>query len=125
LDLLLDTQIFFWIATETERVPRRARQLIEEASRVYVSAATIWELTIKIGLGKLRGDPLRLADAIAESDFLELPITARHGAAVRRLVSHHKDPFDRLLVTQAVEEGLDLLTSDELLALYSDRVIVV
>jgi PIN domain nuclease of toxin-antitoxin system len=125
MDLLLDTQIYFWTLKETHRVPKRANRLIEDASRVYVSAASIWEMTIKSGLGKLDGEPREFEEAIEQSGFHALAVTARHAASVHRLGLHHKDPFDRLLVAQAIAEGLQLVTADELLGLYSDQVIVV
>jgi len=123
--MLLDTQIFFWTIMENHRLPARARKLMMEADQIYVSAATIWEMAIKIGLGKLDGDPRYLAEAITASNFLELSVTAKHGVAVHSLEMHHKDPFDRLLVAQALAEGLQLLTSDALLARYSKQIILV
>jgi len=123
--LLLDTHLYLWVANQPGRLPARARRLMLDASEVYVSAASIWELAIKIGLGKLEGDPEKLARAVAESQFHDLAITTQHAAAVRALPLHHKDPFDRLLVAQANAERLQLLTVDELLGLYSDQVIVV
>ena len=125
MKLLLDTQLFLWSLKEVTRVPPRATTLMQAAQTVYVSAASIWEITIKIGAGKLDGDPVRIADMIAASNFQELAVSARHGIGVRALPFHHKDPFDRLLVAQAIAEGLQLLTTDELLGLYSDQVIVV
>jgi PIN domain nuclease of toxin-antitoxin system len=121
--LLLDTQVFVWITQDSPRLSKAAKALILEASEVYVSAASIWEIAIKAKLGKIDADPQRMAQAITESGFSELPITAQHAAGVERLPEHHKDPFDRLLVAQALAEPLRLVSSDSQLAKYSDLVI--
>ena len=120
--LLLDTHIFLWTVSDDPRLRRAARHLIEKADEVYVSAVSIWEVAIKVRLGKLEADPVRLVDVIADSGFIELPVTARHGAVVAGLPLHHHDPFDRLLVAQAISEPMYLLTADELLPPYSDLV---
>ena len=73
-----------------------------DATEVYVSAASIWEIAIKSGLGKIKADPRRLAQAIEASGFIELPVTARHAAGVALLPEHHRDPFARLLIAQAL-----------------------
>ena len=87
-----------------------------------VSAASIWEIAIKSRLGKIEGDPLAMADAIERSGFSELAVSARHAATVARLPLHHADPFDRLLVAQAISEPLILLTADSMLTRYSELV---
>ena len=120
--LLLDTHIFLWTVADDARLHRNARHLIEQADEVFVSAVSIWEIAIKVRLGKLNADPARLVDAIADSGFMELPVTARHGAVVAGLPLHHNDPFDRLLVAQAISEPMYLLTADALLPPYSDLV---
>ena len=102
-----------------------SRDLMVAADAVYVSAASIWEIAIKSSLGKIEGDPVELAAAIAASGFHELPVTAQHGALVARLPMHHSDPFDRLLVAQAISEPLKLLTSDARLSPYSELVTLV
>ena len=121
--LLLDTQVFVWSVQDSDRLSSQARDLIEEATEVFISAATIWEIAIKAGLGKIKADPQALAQAIGASGFKELLVSARHAAAVERLPDHHRDPFDRLLVAQALTEPLRLLTTDRKLADYSDLVI--
>jgi len=123
--LLLDTQIYLWILDDSPRLNQRARDLILTADEVLISAATIWEAVIKGALGKLRVEPTLLVEEIARSGFVELPITARHTAAVSTLPMHHKDPFDRLLVAQALTEPARLLTSDTTLAAYSELVEIV
>ena len=102
-----------------------ARRLIESADEVYVSAASIWEIAIKARLGRIDADPHELAAAIEPSGFLELPVRAAHAAGVRQLALHHRDPFDHLLIAQALSEPLRLLTADALLTQYSDLVLVV
>ena len=99
--------------------------MISDASEVHVSAASIWEIAIKAGLGKIQADPKRVAEAIEQSGFSELPITAQHAAGVQQLPDHHRDPFDRLLVAQALAEPLRLVSSDSQLAKYTDLVILV
>ena len=121
--LLLDTQVFVWVIQDSERLSQAAREAILGASEVYVSAASIWEIAIKARLGKIDADPGRMIQAIAESGFAPLPITAVHAAFVAQLPDHHKDPFDRLLVAQAWTEPLRLLSSDPLVAQYTNLVI--
>lgn len=123
--LLLDTHIFLWAATGSRRLKAPAKRLIESADAVYVSAASIWEVAIKARLGKIEADADDLLEAIESSGFIELPISAAHAAGVAQLEPHHQDPFDRLLVAQARAEPLRLLTADEMLAPYSDLVILV
>jgi PIN domain nuclease of toxin-antitoxin system len=123
--LLLDTHIFIWAVADSRRLTAAARQQMLAANEVYVSAASIWEIAIKARLGKITGDPERLAMAIEDSGFIELPVTARHSARVAQLPLHHHDPFDRLLVAQSLSEPLLLLTADEALASYGELVKVV
>ena len=120
--LLLDTHVFLWTVTDDPRLTTDARRLIVDADEVYVSAASIWEAAIKAGLGKIRGDMTQLANAIGGSGFVELPVTALHAAFVVELPHYHRDPFDRLLIAQALTEPLVLLTSDAKLPQYSDIV---
>lgn len=120
--VLLDTHVFLWAVGGSRRLGAPARRRIARAERAYVSAASLWEIAIKAGLGKLDADPEALADAIEASGFAELPVTARHAAAVAALPALHGDPFDRLLVAQARTEPLILLTADERVAAYGDLV---
>jgi PIN domain nuclease of toxin-antitoxin system len=120
--LLLDTHVFLWVVTDSSNLSGDARRTIAEADEVYVSAASIWEAAVKTGLGGIRGDVRELAGAIGDSGLVELPVTAIHAALVSELPHHHRDPFDRLLVAQALTEPLVLLTADAKLAQYSDLV---
>ena len=120
--LLLDTQIYLWYLADSPKLSKKARAAIGEADEVFVSAASIWEATIKVGIGRLRAAPADLVAGIAASGFVELPVSAKHGAAVATLPMHLRDPFDRLLIAQAVNEPTRLLTADGLLKRYSDLV---
>lgn len=93
------------------------------ADAVFVSAASIWEISIKSGLGKLDTDVNELVARMEEAGFRELPVTALHAAAVRDLPDIHRDPFDRILVAQAMTEPLRLLSDDDNVAKYTDLVI--
>ena len=123
--LLLDTHVFLWAVAGSSSLKPAIRRLIESADQVYVSAASIWEVAIKSRLGKIDADPEALVDAIAGSGFIELPVTAAHAAGVAALPPLHNDPFDRILLAQALAEPLRLLTADTALARYSDVVMTV
>ena len=99
--------------------------MMEAAEQIYVSAASIWEIAIKARLGKIEASAVDLVDAIEASGFLELPVRALHAVRVADLPLHHTDPFDRLLVSQAMAEPLRLLTVDTVLCQYSDLVTLV
>jgi PIN domain nuclease of toxin-antitoxin system len=121
--LLLDTNIFLWLATDSPRLKADARGLIQDASAVYVSSATIWETAIKARIGKIAADPDDLLQEIEKCGFKELLVSGRHAAVVSWLPLLHNDPFDRLLIAQAISEQLRLLTSDAQLRAYSELVI--
>ncbi len=121
MNLLLDTQIFLWCVDDDPKLSRSAWSIIETAERVYVSSASIWEATIKFQLGTLRIEPDRLIGAVAASGFLELAVELRHALAVRGL-PNLRDPFDQLLLAQAISEPLYLLTADAQLEPYSPLV---
>lgn len=123
--ILLDTHILLWIVDNDPRLTPKTRKLIQQAERVFVSAATIWETAIKVRLGKLHADPDEVIEEIEFNGFEELPVYARHAKEVAKLTLHHNDPFDRLLVAQAKTEMLHLLTADPHLAAYTDLVITV
>jgi PIN domain nuclease of toxin-antitoxin system len=122
--LLLDTHIFLWCLSDAPQLKPATRRLIESAREVHVSAASIWEIAIKVRLGKLAADPAEIAEAIEASGFIELPVRAVHAKGVADLPPHHGDPFDRLLVAQAIAEPLRLLTADSALPPYSDLVLL-
>jgi len=121
LRLLLDTHLLLWSMEGSRKISRKTLAELER-SEVHVSAASLWEVSIKAGLGKLRVDPDELLDAIDKAGFLVLPIDGSHAARVYSLGDHHGDPFDRLLVAQADVERMCLLTSDQRLLAYGPMV---
>jgi len=121
MKLLLDTHLLLWAAATPERLSATARQLIEAPqSQLLFSAASIWEVAIKTGLGRadFQVNPNVLRRGLVEHGYVELPVSAIHAAAVANLPGVHKDPFDRLLVAQAQTEGVALLTNDPVVAAY-------
>jgi len=126
--LLLDTHLLLWAVASSKRLPPEARELLEDgANEAYYSAASIWEIAIKISLDRkdFRIDLDALLSALPEMQLVELPITAVHAAGVTRLPRIHRDPFDRMLVAQSIAEPLTLLTNDAALGKYGERVRVV
>ena len=125
--LLLDTQIFLWSLDRTQRIPRATREAIGDRENVvFVSAAVIWEIALKSSLGRLEipsSDLRRLPGLIDVAGFDELPVLARHAAGVHALPLHHQDPFDRLLIAQALDEGLTLVTVDPAMRAYGVTVL--
>lgn len=126
--LLLDTHLLLWAAANSKRLPRTARELLEdETNEVYYSAASIWEIAIKSSLGRkdFRVDLASLQSVLPDMDFIELPVTAAHAAGITRLPLIHRDPFDRLLIAQSIAEPLTLLTNDSVLGRYRGGVRIV
>ncbi len=123
--VLLDTHILLWSLNDDPRLSSKALRLIENAADVYVSAATFWEMAIKVSMGKLDVDLDEIRDHCLESGFIQLPITSEHAIAVKELEPHHKEPFDRLIVATAISEPMKLLTSDPQVAHYSPLAILV
>ena len=113
--LLLDSQAALWLLDDNPRLGPRARQTTTSATAVHVSAATVWELTIKTMLGKL-SVPAALGQTLTAQGLALLSITAEHAEGIREFpeLTQH-DPFDRLLVAQASQAGLQLLTADRVL----------
>ena len=119
--LLLDTHLLLWALSGPSRLSPAARKQIRNAE-VYVSAASIWEISIKSALGKLKADPAVVLAAIEPTGFSMLPITGQHAAKVAELPPLHRDPFDRMLVAQASVEPMILFTNDDVLAAYGSFV---
>jgi PIN domain nuclease of toxin-antitoxin system len=125
--VLLDTHIALWAVLDSPRLSARARTLIlAPENSLFVSAASVWEVSIKhrVSPKKMPVSGSQALTLFRRSRYYLLAISAEHAAAVDALPNHHTDPFDRLLVAQALQEPLRLLTSDEMLARYSDTVIV-
>jgi PIN domain nuclease of toxin-antitoxin system len=124
LNLLLDTHILLWWLSGSRRLHAAARKTIADSARAYVSAATVWEIAIKIALGKLefRGD---MVEQLAANNLLPLVVTVPHALVAGALPAHHGDPFDRMLVAQAKIESLTLMTQDVRLREYDVPVLVV
>jgi PIN domain nuclease of toxin-antitoxin system len=119
--LLLDTQLLLWAAGQPERLPVAARELIvDPANELLFSAASLWEVAIKSGLGRadFRAEARLLRNGLLRNGYRELAVTGEHAVAVVDLPPIHKDPFDRLLVVQAAVEGVVLLTADPVVARY-------
>ena len=119
---MLDTHIYLWWLTDSRYLSKKAKNWIKEADEVYISSASIWEAGIKIRLGKLDADLNELVEAIETEGFIQLPITFKHAQAVSDLIDHHKDPFDRMLIAQALCEPLRFLTADKNLKEYSELI---
>jgi PIN domain nuclease of toxin-antitoxin system len=120
--LLLDSHVFLWWKAADPRLSPAMVRAITEAAEVYVSAATAWELGLKVSLGKLRL-PESVEDGIAAAGLTELPVHFRHTREAVLLPPHHHDPFDRMLVAQARCEGLTLMTHDDKITRYEVAVL--
>jgi PIN domain nuclease of toxin-antitoxin system len=125
--LLLDTHTFLWWVTDGDRLSDRAGAAIADGSNeVFFSAASAWEIAIKAGLGriKLPDDAWSFTpDQLERNAFQPLPVHVSHAVAVIALPDHHRDPFDRMLVAQAMTEGLTLVSSDDQLTRYPISVV--
>lgn len=116
--LLVDSHVLLWWLQADPRLASTAAEAMADGDNaLHLSAASLWELSIKQSIGKLRVD-VDLRSHATEQGFTELPVTGAHAAAIRDLPFHHKDPFDRMLVAQAAVEGLTLVTADDALAAY-------
>jgi PIN domain nuclease of toxin-antitoxin system len=125
---LLDTQLLLWTAQGSSRLSSKARKLIEaDDNTLFFSAASLWEIAIKAGLGRedFVVDAGELRRGLLDNGYRELPVTGAHAVAVIGLPGRHKDPFDRMLLTQAMHEGLVLATADAVLAGYDGPIVEV
>lgn len=121
MKLLLDTHLLLWAAGAPERLSETARMLLTAPeNELFFSAASLWEVALKRGLGRndFQVDPRVLRRSLLDNGYQELPVTSEHAVSVDQLPPVHKDPFDRLLVAQAAVEGIILLTSDAQVARY-------
>jgi PIN domain nuclease of toxin-antitoxin system len=127
VNVLLDTNALLWWLADSDRLGQPARAVLADPSNtVYVSAASAWEIAIKVGLGRLEA-PRHVAgwlpDALTANRFTPLPITIKHALGVEELPPYHADPFDRLIISQAIAEDLRVVTGDRQLGLYDIRMI--
>lgn len=128
MKLLLDTHILLWSAGQPDKLSDEARTLLLDTSNVlYFSAASIWEIVIKRGLGRddFKVDPLRLLKQLVINGYEEVAVSSDHALAVEVLPPLHKDPFDRILIAQARAEGMLLLTADSQVSHYGDGIVAV
>ncbi|MCP5451616.1 MAG: type II toxin-antitoxin system VapC family toxin [Gammaproteobacteria bacterium] len=128
MNVLLDTHVALWAITDSPQLSLKARDiLLASRTHLWVSTVSLWEIAIKHGLG--RGTmPVSGEEALGyfrQAGYGILPIEPEHAVAVEQLASHHQDPFDRLLVAQALTEPMRLLTHDEQVASYSDTIILI
>jgi PIN domain nuclease of toxin-antitoxin system len=121
MTLLLDSQILLWAAGEPERLSASTRRMLSnQKNTLLFSAASLWEIAIKSGLGRkdFEVDARELRRRLLANGYIELPLTSEHAVSIDSLPSLHKDPFDRILLAQAVIEGVTLLTADTQLTKY-------
>ena len=124
MKLLLDTHIYLWARQSPDRLGALQRDAIADpANDVFVSAIVVAELSIKASLGKINGVEPFLADPTAGGSYDELPFATTHAAMLRELPFHHRDPFDRMLIAQAIGEQATLVTADQAIRQYAVRVL--
>ena len=116
MSLLLDTHTLFWWVTDNSNLSEKASLAIADSSQqCFISAATVYEMTNKVRLGKFEAASEvveRLDEILADNNFFPLPVSLQHAAVAGKLVSHHRDPFDRMLAAQAIVNGLRLVSAD-------------
>ena len=124
MKLLLDTHAFLFWTTDDPRLPAAARKAISDPrSLVFLSAASVWEIGIKRAKGRLRTSFGNVMEEAARHHFVELPMNAAHAECAAALPSHHDDPFDRMLIAQALVEGLMLVSGDAVVPRYDARLL--
>ena len=125
MKLLLDTHLLLWAAGQPERLsPAARKQISDPNNELLFSAASIWEISIKKSLGRsdFRVEPRLLRRGLLDNGYAELPITSQHAVNIESLEPIHRDPFDRMLISQALVEGVTLLTTDAQVARYKGPV---
>ena len=120
--LLLDTNVLLWTLAGSPKVQPVSQLILAPESEVFVSTASLWEIAIKTRIGKLTADLTEIRQAVAASGLLELSIHGEHVETIATLPMHHKDPFDRMIVAQAITEPMRLLSGDRQLAVYTELV---
>ncbi len=122
--LLLDTNIVIRLRQDARRIDSKTRRIITAATAVYVSSASIWEIAVKVSARKLEIDIAGLEAGLLEAGIKPLPLTWSHAVRACDIAAAHADPFDRLLLAQAICEPLHLLTADEQLAQYGRELVI-
>jgi PIN domain nuclease of toxin-antitoxin system len=125
MKLLIDTHLLLWAAAMPEKLPKKARILMEaQENMLFFSAASIWEVVIKNSLGRsdFKADARLLRRGLLDNGYNELPVSSEHAVAIESLPDLHKDPFDRVLIAQAQVEGILLLTCDAVVAAYPGQI---
>ena len=120
--LLLDTHVVLWWLLDDVRLSDETKALIDEEPDVYLSAASVWEIAIKQAVGKLK-EPAGLPERLRDSEFNDLPIRTEHAIVAGRLPLIHRDPFDRILIAQSLEENIPVITADRIFSRYSVELI--
>lgn len=123
MNLLLDTHALLWTLSDSDKLKPKTREAIRDRfNLVFVSPVSLWEIDIKRRLGKLEA-PTEFSDILIQMNFMELPVSIDHAEALAQLPDHHKDPFDRMLIAQAVSEGLTLVTRDQTIPKYDVHIL--
>jgi len=120
--LLLDTNVLLWTLTASPRIAAVTPLILAPETEVFVSTVSLWEIATKTSIGKLQADLAEIRAAILDSGFAELPVLGEHTEKLAALPLLHRDPFDRMIVAQAMAEPMRLLTGDTQLAAYSELV---
>jgi len=124
LKVLLDTHVLLWWLADDKRLGTPARDMIADpGNEILVSVVSLWEIVVKLRVGKLRGDVAEVSDAIERGGFMLLPISVANLRELAGLPVHHRDPFDHLLIAQAISEQATLLSGDENIFRYSVQVL--
>ena len=123
--LLLDTNVLLWTLTASPRISAVTPLILAPETEVFVSTVSLWEIATKASIGKLEAKVSEIRAAIADSGFLELPVLGEHTEKLAALPLLHRDPFDRMIVAQAMAEPMRLLTGDTQLAPYSELVQII
>lgn len=123
MNLILDTHIILWWMDDNRLLPQKYRLAVADKNNIcFVSAVSVWEISIKSAIGKL-DIPDNYLDVLLDQNFKELPVSWQHACKVRQLPMHHKDPFDRLLIAQAIIEDLTILSVDKIIPEYDVEIL--
>ena len=126
MKLLLDTHILLWWLNDDEKLSEYGRQFIQNPDNdIFVSHVSLWEIQIKTMAGKLNADLETIIQQLPDNNFQQLAIHSNHILTLAKLLSHHQDPFDRMLISQALSEPLHLITHDKNVSLYSESIVLV